>query len=145
MSVKDPKFNNYTVTGKVSKEYEERQAGEFINGKVSIEVFNLSYDTATKSKVYKPSTWEVKTMGRPDCKPGSTLAEMRRLKVGMRVGVTGKIEEDFWSPKDNPDKEYSKKWINANFIGALEADEPAPKTKGDPEPDEPTTEDDIPF
>ena len=145
MSVKDPRFNNYFVTGKVSKEYEERQAGEFINGKISIEVFNLCYDSATKAKVYKPSTWEVKTMGRPDSKSGSPLAEMRALKVGQRVGVGGSIEEDFWSPKDNPEKEYSKKWINANRIGALEVeDKPAPKST-DPAPDGPVTDEDIPF
>lgn len=146
MPVKDPKFNSYFVTGKVSKEYEERQAGEFINGKIHIEVFNLSYDATTKSKVYKPSTWEVKTMGRPDSRPGSPLAEMRALKVGMRCAVAGSIEEDFWSPKDNPEKEYSKKWINANRIGALETeDKPAAKKPEQAEVEAGTTEDDFPF
>lgn len=148
MSVKDPRINMCVLSGKVSKEYEERASkdGDFINGKVTIEIFNLSYDSNTKKREYKPIAIEVKVLGRPDSKPGSPLAVMRNLKVGERAVFTGCFEGDFWFAKDNPEKEYSKTFIQASRVQTIEAeDKPAPKTKGDPEPDEPTTEDDIPF
>jgi single-stranded DNA-binding protein len=146
MSVKDPRINMCVLSGKVSKEYEERVGGDYINGKVSIEIFNLSYDSKTQKKEYKPIAIEVKVLGRPEAKGGSPLGVMRTLKVGDRVVVTGRFECDFWRPKDNPEKEYSKLYIQASAVQTFEAeDKPAPKTKGDPEPDAPTTEDDIPF
>lgn len=148
MSVKDPRINMCVLSGKVSKEYEERhsQSGEYVNGKVSIEIFNLSYDSKTQKKEYKPIAIEVKVLGRPEAKGGSPLGVMRTLKVGDRVVVTGRFECDFWRPKDNPEKEYSKLYIQASAVQTIESeDKPAPKTKGDPEPAAPTTEDDIPF
>lgn len=148
MSVKDPRINMCVLSGKVSKEYEERASkdGDFINGKVTIEIFNLSYDSNTKKREYKPIAIEVKVLGRPDSKPGSPLAAMRSLKVGERAVFTGCFEGDFWFGKDNPEKEYSKTFIQASRVQTFETeDKPAPKTKGDLEPDEPVTEDDIPF
>lgn len=150
MSVKDPRINVCIVSGKVSKEYEERnsQNGDFVNGKVMIEIFNLSYDSNTKKKEYKPIAIEVKVLGRPDSKPGSPLAVMRGLKVGERAVFTGCFECDFWSPKDNPDKEYSKLYIQANRIQTFEAEEkpaPKPKTPEQAEVEQGETEDDIPF
>lgn len=143
MSVKDPRINMCVLSGKVSKEYEERAGGDYINGKVSIEIFNLSYDKETKKKEYKPITMEVKVLGRSDAKPGSALYIMRGLNVGDRVVVTGCFEADFFQYQG---KECSKTFIQASRVQTIEAeDKPAPKTKGDPEPDAPTTEDDIPF
>lgn len=147
MSVKDPRINVCIVSGKVAREYEERhsQNGEFVNGKVGIEIFNLSYDSSTKKKEYKPIAIEVKVLGRPDSKPGSPLAVMRTLNVGDRAVFTGCFEADFWNPKDNPGKEYSKTFIQANRIQTFESEEkpkPAPKQT---EIEEPIPEEDIPF
>ena len=145
MSIKDPRINVCIVSGKVSKEYEERQNGEFVNGKVTIEIFNLCYDKETKKKEYKPISIEVKVLGRPDSKPGSPLAVMRGLKVGERAVFTGCFEGDFWTYND---KECSKVFIQANRIQTFEAeDKPAPKPKSheQTEVEQGETEDDIPF
>lgn len=148
MSIKDPRINVCIVSGKVSKEYEERPNGDFINGKVTIEIFNLCYDKETKKKEYKPISIEVKVLGRPDSKPGSPLAVMRGLKVGERAVFTGCFECDFWNPKDNPEKEYSKLFIQANRIQTFEAEDkpaPKPKTPEQAEVEQGETEDELPF
>lgn len=146
MSVKDPRINVCVVSGKVSKEYEERASkdGDFINGKVTIEIFNLSYDSATRSKVYKPISIEVKVLGRPEAKSGSPLAVMRGLKVGERAVFTGCFECDFWNPKDNPEKEYSKLFIQVSRVQTFESEEKS-KPAAQTETEAGTTEDDIPF
>lgn len=141
MSVKDPRINICVVSGKVSKEYEERTGGEYVNGKVSIEIFNLCYDKETKKKEYKPITIEVKVLGRPDSKPGSPLAVMRGLKLGERAVFTGCFEGDFWTYND---KECSKLFIQASRVQTFEADD-KPKTTAQTETEAGTTEDDIPF
>jgi single-stranded DNA-binding protein len=145
MSIKDPRINVCIVSGKVTKEYEERhtQSGEYVNGKVTIEIFNLCYDKETKKKEYKPIAIEVKVLGRPDSKPGSPLAVMRSLKVGDRAVFTGCFEGDFWTYNE---KECSKLFIQANRIQTFEAeDKPRPKTPEQAEVEQGTSEDDIPF
>jgi len=145
MSIKDPRINVCIVSGKVSKEYEERQSGEFVNGKVTIEIFNLCYDKETKKKEYKPIAIEVKVLGRPDSKPGSPLAVMRGLKLGERAVFTGCFEGDFWTYND---KECSKLFIQASRVQTFEAEDkpaPKPKTPEQTEVEQGETEDDIPF
>jgi len=150
MSVKDPRINACVLSGKVSVAYEERysQSGDYANGKITMEVFNLSYDSATKKREYKPIPIEVKVIGKPEAKSSSPLGVMRELKVGDRIVVTGRFEADFWRPKDNPEKEYSKLYIQASAVQTFEAeDKPAPKPKPveQTETEAGTTDDDLPF
>jgi hypothetical protein len=150
MRVKDPRINMCVISGKVAKEYEERVSkdGDYINGKVGIEVFNLSYDSGTRKREYKPIAIEVKVLGRPDSKQGSPLAVMRTLSVGDRAVFTGCFEADFWRPKDSPEKEYSKTYIQASRIQTFESEEKAPtrqKAPGQAEIEQGASEDDIPF
>jgi hypothetical protein len=145
MSVKDPRMNVVIVSGKVSKAYEERASanGEFINGKVSIEIFNLCYDKATQKKEYKPITIEVKVLGRSDSKPGSPLAVMQGLKLGDRAVFTGCFEGDFWTYEG---RECSKVFIQASRIQTFESEEkPAAKPRPAAPDNEEIPEDDIPF
>lgn len=141
MPVKDPRINAFVVSGKVSKDYEERANGDYINGKVTMEIFNLCYDRETKKKEYKPIAIEVKTLGRPDAKQGSTLAIMRGLKVGDRIVVTGALECDFWMHQE---KQCSKMFIQASRVQTFESED-KPAAKAAPAQDEPDEDGDLPF
>lgn len=135
-NAKDPKINSIVLTGKVASAPESRQFGESTVTKIVLEAQQLK---KTKGQ-WERQKWTIDVKGW-----NKTAEKLQALSEGALVAVTGKLEADIFEYQGQM---RQKLFLSAFQIEGLEAKEqsrPRPAEVQEELPEEPVSEDDIPF